>query len=255
MKFSVITVCYNSEKTIEDTIKSVLDQNYSDFEYIVVDGKSSDNTVNIIEKYKDRIDTFISEKDNSMYEAMNKGIAAASGDYLYFLNSDDLFFDNSVLSVISEILKQDRSIDVLYGPIVKINSDTGETSFKTHETVNREFLYYDCICQQAMFYKDNIFKNFGMFDPKYRIVGDYEWILRTYGKINYRYTQNIIARFRLGGLCNNEKFEVEHQRERAEVVNKYYLPKEKKLMDLRSSLHSRFTRLIDSFLTKLGHHL
>ena len=91
MKISVITVCYNSENTIERTIKSVLSQTYQDIEYIIVDGLSTDKTLEIVNKYKDKIAKIISEKDTGLYDAMNKGIDNASGEYLMFLNSDDCF--------------------------------------------------------------------------------------------------------------------------------------------------------------------
>ena len=98
MKVSIITVCYNSEKTIKETIESVLDQNYSNLEYIVIDGQSNDTTNEIIKEYKDSISYYLSEPDGGIYDAMNKGIAAATGDLIGILNSDDVYVNNQVIS-------------------------------------------------------------------------------------------------------------------------------------------------------------
>ena len=101
MKISIVTVTLNSEKTLERTIKSVLGQNYSDVEYIIIDGGSTDGTLNIIEKYKDKISKVISEKDNGLYDAMNKGIKLSTGDIVGILNSDDFFYNEEVLSIVA----------------------------------------------------------------------------------------------------------------------------------------------------------
>jgi glycosyltransferase involved in cell wall biosynthesis len=101
MKFSIITVCKDSEKTIENTILSVINQTYKNFEYIIIDGLSTDNTLNIIEKYRDKISQVISEPDNGLYDAMNKGIKLATGDYLFFLNSDDQFLHDNILELVA----------------------------------------------------------------------------------------------------------------------------------------------------------
>ena len=118
MRISIITVCYNSSKTIEETIKSVLSQTYNNIEYIVVDGDSKDNTPSIIAKYSDRISQYISEPDKGLYDAMNKGLKLATGDLIGILNSDDIFHDNSVLESVVEFHNRnpvDASIsDVLY---------------------------------------------------------------------------------------------------------------------------------------------
>ena len=105
MKFSIITVSLNSDKTIEKTINSVINQNYNDIEYIIIDGCSKDNTINIIKSYKSAIDVIIIEKDDSLYDAINKGIKIATGDIIGILNSDDHFNNNNVISNISKEFK------------------------------------------------------------------------------------------------------------------------------------------------------
>src|SRR5690554_4083025 len=114
MKFSIITVCKNSEATIENTILSVISQSYCDFEYIIVDGVSTDKTLDIVNKYRGSIAKIISEPDSGLYDAMNKGINAASGDYLFFLNSDDKFIDDNVLEK-TYIKAKNNKAELLYG--------------------------------------------------------------------------------------------------------------------------------------------
>ena len=115
MKISIITVSYNSAQTIEDTIKSVLAQNFQELEYIIIDGGSKDNTMEIVNKYQDKITKIISEPDKGIYDAMNKGIQLATGDLVGILNSDDFYFDNSVLNTVATCFQKD--IDACYGNI------------------------------------------------------------------------------------------------------------------------------------------
>ena len=121
MKISIITVCFNSSKTICDTIDSVLKQNYKNIEYILVDGNSKDNTVEIIKKYetifrKNGMDyIWVSEVDNGIYDAINKGIKMATGDIIGILNSDDLFYDSNTITDVYEIFREDDDIDAIYG--------------------------------------------------------------------------------------------------------------------------------------------
>lgn len=127
-RITVITVTYNAESTIESTINSVLKQTYKDIEYIIVDGKSTDNTIKIIDKYKDNIDFIISEEDGGIYDAMNKGIMHSSGDWIIFVNSGDIFASNDVLE---NIFSQERTyhVDVIYGNSIEVDSN-GKKCFK-----------------------------------------------------------------------------------------------------------------------------
>ena len=112
MKISIITVCYNASKTIEDTIFSVLNQDYEKVEYIIIDGASNDGTQDIISKFKDQISIFVSEQDNGIYDGMNKGIALATGDVIGILNADDVYSSSNVLSNISRLFQQSNSAAV-----------------------------------------------------------------------------------------------------------------------------------------------
>ena len=123
MKISIITVVYNNEKTINEAIESVLNQNYDDIEYIIIDGGSNDGTLDKISSYKDKLSYFISEKDNGLYDAMNKGIKAAKGEVVGILNSDDLYQDLDVISDVMKHFINDKNIDILYGDLVYVKNN------------------------------------------------------------------------------------------------------------------------------------
>ncbi|MFT4304483.1 MAG: glycosyltransferase, partial [Candidatus Woesearchaeota archaeon] len=134
MKISIITVCYNSSNTIEKTIKSVINQKNKNFEYIIIDGESSDDTLKIINKYKKFINKIISEKDNGIFEAMNKGIDFAKGDIIYFLNSDDFLLNNNIINKIQKIFEKNQ-LDAVFGGVLCFYPETNQTIPR-----NRKFL-------------------------------------------------------------------------------------------------------------------
>ena len=139
MKISVITVCRNSEETIERTLQSVACQTCKDFEYIVVDGVSTDSTLEIIDKYKSHISKFISEPDKGIYDAMNKGAKMAEGEYIVFLNADDVFIHENVLSLVAEKMK-DKKADLFYGDLVFLEKNTGRINNRKQDNVNYIYL-------------------------------------------------------------------------------------------------------------------
>lgn len=224
LKVSVITVCYNAEEFIEKAINSVLKQTYESLEYIIIDGASTDNTVLIIKKYKSKIAFFLSEPDKGMYEAMNKGMKAATGDILYFLNSDDTFYDEYVVENIVKVFQKNDDVELIYGPIIIRDPTTNESFIKPHDHITKSFFIYNAICQQGTFYKAGVFKKCGQFNDTYKIVGDYEWILRAFYKYNIKrqYYESIIAIFRNGGMSNSDEFSSLHIIERQKVIKNYF---------------------------------
>lgn len=179
IKISVITVCYNAEKVIDHTIQSVINQEYADIEYIIVDGASKDGTLDIIKKYTedDRL-RYISEPDHGIYDAMNKGIALSTGDYLQFLNAGDTFVDNEVVSRVAAKITE-TSADVVYGDIIYLYPD-GSTNVRVYGQFCSSLFYYllgDCINHQAIFAKKDCFQN-NIFDTSYMICADREWMIR-----------------------------------------------------------------------------
>ena len=136
MKVSIITVCFNSEKYIQTAIESVLNQNYDDIEYIIIDGGSTDSTIEIIKSYKDKITTFISEPDKGIYDAMNKGLKLASGEIIATLNSDDLYIDNTILSTVVDSFNKNKC-EIVYGDLFYVKQDN--TNYIVRKWITKQF--------------------------------------------------------------------------------------------------------------------
>lgn len=221
MKVSVITVSKNAQETIERTIKSVISQNYKDIEYLIVDGKSTDKTLDIVNKYKDKIDVIVSEPDGGIYYAMNKGIEKSTGDIIYFLNSGDLLFNRHTISNIVKVFKKNNS-DIIYGDIALYESDNRKKLIlRRQNRVSSFFLVRDTIYHQSIFVKKYIFERYGKFDLQYKLQADYEWILRLIirNNIPFYYSNQTVAKFLRGGLSFNE---IESFKERFKILPLYF---------------------------------
>lgn len=220
LKISIITVSFNSAALIEESIKSVLNQTYSSIEYLIIDGGSTDGTVEIIERYKGSIDYFVSEPDRGLYDAMNKGIRAATGDALFFLNSDDTFCDERVLGDAAEAFDNNPDVDVIFGNQI-FDFGGGKKAIKKQKFEDvRERLARNNIQHQTMFTRKEIFDVTGGFSQKYRIVSDYEWILKTFlvNKCSYVYIDRDISIMSTQGLSSTTNFEPE----RRQVMKDYF---------------------------------
>ncbi|MGB5920008.1 MAG: glycosyltransferase family 2 protein [Arcobacter sp.] len=172
-KISVVTVTYNAEKFIEESIKSLLAQTYKNIEYIIVDGESSDDTLKIIDKYRDKIDILISEKDTGIYDAMNKGINLSSGDWLFFLNSGDVFYSADTVSKLVQAL--DSTIDILYGDIITVDEKMENQDYLVANGIeNIEIL--PPFWHQGMLIKTSLHKK-RLYDLKYKSCSDYDFMM------------------------------------------------------------------------------
>lgn len=186
---SIITVVRNGASTIERTILSVINQDYPDFEYIVIDGISTDGTLEILHKYADKITSIISEPDAGIYDAMNKGIKYATGDWIYFLGSDDIFFNNNTLSCIFSESTYEK-FDVIYGNVQFLHSkQIYDGEFDPEKMCDKS------ICHQAIFYRKEVFNANGHFRTDYKTASDYIFNISHYCKdiTKWHYISTIIA--------------------------------------------------------------
>ncbi len=206
MKVSIITATYNSEKTVRDTIECILNQTYKDIEYIIIDGDSKDNTLNIVKSYEGKIDKIISEPDKGIYDAMNKGIQQATGDIIGILNSDDFYASNSVLEEVVQTLKETNA-DTLYGDLVYVNPENTNKiirNWKAGSFLKQRFIKGWMPPHPTFFVRKNIYAQFGTFDISFGISADYELMLRFLYKnnISTTYLPKMLVKMRAGGESN-----------------------------------------------------
>lgn len=211
--FSIVTVCYNSEKTIERTLQSVLQQTCTDYEYIIIDGKSTDHTLDIINQYRDLFGSklrVVSEKDQGIYDAMNKGIRMAKGEIVGILNSDDEY-ENKALELIAEAYAANPDgspYKVFYG-IIKVVDEDGTFEYVECESPKR--LNIDMIAHPGCFVTRKTYEDLGMFSLDYRIAADYDFMARIYntGKVLFIPVFQIVTVFTLGGTSGNARATLE----------------------------------------------
>jgi glycosyltransferase involved in cell wall biosynthesis len=205
MKISIITVCFNAARTIEQTIESVLAQSYTDLEYIVVDGGSKDRTVEILEKYKNRI-TYISEKDDGIYDAMNKGIRMATGDIIGVIGADDFYPNHEVLSKVALAFKNNDT-DSAFGNVKFVDpEDTSKiVRFWKDDEYNRANWLKGWMPPHIAFYlKKSAYNKFGVYKTEFTCSGDYELMLRMLYKNNLssQHIPEILMTMRVGGTSS-----------------------------------------------------
>jgi len=212
MKLSIITLCFNSAATIKDAIQSILMQDYKDIEHIVVDGGSTDGTLEILAKYRNQIAKCISEPDNGIYDAMNKGIKLATGDIIGFLGSDDFYADENVIRQIEEVIRTNNA-DCCYGDLEYVAKDNpGKTIRKWISQSYREGLFEKGWHppHPTFFVKKCIFDEYGAFDLRYDIGADYELMLRFLKKhgIKSYYIPSVLVKMRTGGKSNKNLWQI-----------------------------------------------
>jgi glycosyltransferase involved in cell wall biosynthesis len=199
--FSIIIPTFNAEKTISIALKSIISQSFGEFEILIIDGASSDNTLEVIKEYEDKpFITCVSEKDKGVYDAMNKGIQLAKGHWIYFLGSDDYLFNSNVLEHVHDtITHTSTDFDVFYG---NVKTPLYDRIFDG-EFDNDKILKIN-INHQAIFYNRTVFEKIGMYNLKYKIAADYEFNLRCYFNkdIKVKYIDLVVAYFSEGGLSS-----------------------------------------------------
>ena len=206
MKISIITVVWNNKETIKDAINSVLNQTYTNIEYIIIDGASTDGTVEVIKSYEDKISKFISEPDKGIYDAMNKGIKLATGDIVGILNSDDFYnSDNIIEKIVNEF--KTKNIDTVYGDLVYVDAkDTNKIIRYWKSKPFKEVLFQKGWhpAHPSFFVKKEIYDKYGVFNLNFKIAADYEIMLRFLEKykISSSYISEIFVKMRVSGESN-----------------------------------------------------
>lgn len=207
MKISIITVTYNCVSVLSDCLNSVASQTYNNIEHIVIDGASTDGTLSLLNSKKHQLDTLVSELDEGIYDAMNKGIKIAKGDIIGFLNSDDFYANNEVISKVVSEFKKEPSLDACYADLIYVNQlNTSKIVryFKSREFKQGLFSKGWCPPHPTFFARRSVYERFGNFDLNFRIASDVELMMRflEIHKINSRYIPEVWIKMRMGGTTN-----------------------------------------------------
>lgn len=219
-KISIITVTFNAEKVLERTLRSIQKQEYNNIESIIIDGKSTDGTLKIVEKYSDVVTKWISEKDNGLYDAMNKGLDLATGDYVWFLNAGDTICNTDILNYFFS--QESFMRDIYYGETMIVDENEkilGDRRLKTKENLTwKDFRMGMLVCHQSVLVKRKIAPR---YDLKYNIAADYEWVLESFKRAKYILgTKYKITCYLEGGL--SRKNILKANKERFLIMKKYY---------------------------------
>jgi len=220
-KISIITVNYNDKNGLQKTINSVLSQTFQDFEFVIMDGGSTDGSADLIEKYKDRIDVAVSEKDSGVFNAMNKAIKMATGEFVIFMNGGDIFYNEKVLEEVIPILNADA--DIYYGDNYK--ESPGSKRLKTYpERLDFSFFYTSSINHQSTFIRRSLFDRYFYYNESYKIASDWEFFVYTicHENVPYQYLKKTIAIYDFTGISSNPKSSEQFIKEKSLTFQKYF---------------------------------
>lgn len=242
-RVTIITVSYNSADTISDTIKSVLSQSYKNIEYIIIDGSSTDGTFEIVQSYGNKVSKFISQPDNGMYDAMNKGIRLATGDIIGILNSDDFFYDNYVIEKVVKSF-QENNIDAVIGDVQFVNPQKTSRTVRYYSSKYfniRKFRFGFMPAHPGFYVKREFFEKFGYYKTKYRIAADFELLIRFLyvNKIKYKYLEMPFVSMRTGGVSNRS------------IRSNYILNKEIALACKENGIHTNYLYIYSKYFLKV----
>lgn len=244
---SIITVCLNSRDLIEKTIKSVISQSYPNIQYIIIDGGSTDGTLDVIEKYRPKIDVVVSEKDDGIYYAMNKSCRYAKGDIIYFLNSGDYLCDTDVVKMVCTQFKNSPESDVVYGDIIYYDEQSTRR-LSLYRPTPFHVMTRCGICHQALFAKKHLLGPEEPFDTKYHIYADYKWLLKSIfiKKCRLQYIEAPIAYYKVKGMSQTNPAEYYH--ERVELMNHFMKYLSVKDLVIRNTKESIYFIIVCLFL-------
>ncbi len=247
-KLSIITVNLNNAEGLQKTIESVTLQTYTDYEYIVIDGGSTDGSKEIIEKYADKITYWVSEPDKGIYNGMNKGIKAATGEYCLFLNSGDYLINNNILE---EVFYNFPDKDIVYG-----NLQTKNSILTYPETLTLKTFFFSSIGHPASFIKLNLFEKYGYYNEQNKIVSDWEFFILSLiiHKCSYQNVNKTISFFEGGGISSSVKFKDKQNEERVNILTTSfplmyddYIEFKKQTQELIHYKNSRIIQIIKKF--------
>lgn len=204
MKISIITVAFNAAPTIADTLESVAAQTHPDIEHIVVDGASTDGTLGVLKRHGRRVARLISEPDQGIYDAMNKGLRLATGEVIGFLNADDVYADAGVLERVSEIMEREK-LDALFGDAEFVSPTHPGRLLRRYrsERFRSDRIAWGWMpAHPTLFLRCQVYERFGQFRTDYRIAGDFELVARMFhgGTLSYRHVPEVLVRMRTGGI-------------------------------------------------------
>lgn len=241
---SIITINYNNKAGLEKTVMSVISQSDKSFEFIVVDGGSTDGSLDIIEKHKPAITYSVSEKDNGIYNAQNKGIGKAKGDYCLFLNSGDIFANENVFKNIKQHLV---GTDIVYGDLITIDAEGKKEHLKSPEKADAPHFMVSTLWHPTAFIKRSIFEKYGFYNEILKITGDYEFFIRAVLKNNVstKHVSIPISIFDLGGISNSEANNELHTIERRKSWQLNYT-------DAEIEAFEKYTQFVRSREYKVG---
>ena len=249
MKLSVITINYNNCDGLRKTIESVVNQTCRDFEYIIIDGGSTDGSVDVIKQYADKIDYWVSEPDKGIYNAMNKGIAVAHGEYLNFMNSGDCFYD---CSSIAEFLNLQANEDIVFGNMVDSYTGKQMGCISSDNITAADFLNAS-LPHQASFIRRILFEKYGLYDEKYKIASDWKFFLYVivFMNVSLRHIDKNFATFENSGISTSN-----HTAERDAIINELFPPRiiadYSFALSLRDVYKSKLCRILYSFLYRIS---
>jgi len=248
MKISIITVVYNNSKTILDAIISVKNQSYVSIEHIIIDGGSTDGTLEILNENMHLFNVLISEKDNGLYDAMNKGINIANGEVIGILNSDDLYNNNKIISDVMSNFISDTNLDIIYGDIIYVKHNNINKLVRYWKSISfskHNFKKGDIPPHPSLFIKKSIYNEIGLFNLKFKIAADYEFMLRLFKKSTYKskYLPLLMVKMRTGGISNRNSSNLIKQN--IEIINAWKI----------NNLKMPFTFFFFKFLTKIKQYI
>lgn len=236
-KLSVITINYNNSSGLNQTINSVLNQTFKDYEYIVIDGGSTDGSKELIKQFENKISYWVSEKDNGIYNAMNKGIKQATGEYCLFLNSGDKLVDNLVLE---KVFEKKYTNGIIYGNLITVDENGNQKYRKSSEYIGKIKMLADTLWHPVSFIKRELFLKYGDYDERFKMVADYEFFVRVIiaKKVSLKHISLDIAAFDTSGLSSDLTKRKELEAERKQVQDKYFNPLLLKAFRLYSKLRN-----------------